>query len=136
VSAETPRGRQGSGGNQEGEDSARGQQSTPGQQGAQGRESRGPVRLGPPSGQSGLGQSGLDQLPFDQALAELQGVVSRLETGGLPLEESIALYERGVALHDHCARLLSDAELRVQRLVEQAGGSLRAIDLTPEDETP
>jgi exodeoxyribonuclease VII small subunit len=73
---------------------------------------------------------------FDAALAELQTVVSRLESGGLPLEESIALYERGVALHDHCARLLSDAELRVQRLVEQAGGSLRAIDLAPGDDEP
>ena len=72
-------------------------------------------------------------LPFDRALAELQSVVSRLESGGLPLEESIALYERGVALHDHCAKLLTDAELRVQRLVEQGGG-LRTIDLAPEDE--
>ena len=75
----------------------------------------------------------LEAMPFDAALTELQQVVARLEQGGLPLEESIALYERGVALHDHCARLLSDAELRVQKLVESAGGALRAIDLTPDD---
>jgi exodeoxyribonuclease VII small subunit len=74
----------------------------------------------------------LAALPFDAALAELQEVVGRLEAGGLPLEESIALYERGVALHDHCARLLTDAELRVQRLVEQAGGTLRALDFDPD----
>lgn len=74
-------------------------------------------------------------LPFDGAVAELQTVVQRLETGGLPLEESIALYERGVALHEHCARLLTDAELRVQRLVEQAGGALRALDFDPDDVT-
>ena len=73
-----------------------------------------------------------ESLPFDAALAELQEVVTKLETGGLPLEESIALYERGVALHDHCARLLTDAELRVQRLVEQAGGALRALDFDPD----
>ena len=73
-------------------------------------------------------------LPFDKALAELQGVVARLEAGGLQLEESIALYERGVALHDHCSTLLTGAELRVQRLVEGAGGSLRTIDLRPDDE--
>ena len=77
----------------------------------------------------------LAALPFDRALAELQGVVARLETGGLPLEESIVLYERGVALHDHCARLLTDAELRVQRLVDQAGGGLRALDFDPDDLT-
>ncbi|HET7676667.1 MAG TPA: exodeoxyribonuclease VII small subunit [Candidatus Limnocylindrales bacterium] len=72
-------------------------------------------------------------MAFDAALGELQQVVARLESGNLPLEESIALYERGVALHDHCARLLSDAELRVQRLVQQAGGALRTIDLSPDD---
>jgi exodeoxyribonuclease VII small subunit len=77
----------------------------------------------------------LRDVPFDKALAELQTVVQRLETGGLPLEESIALYERGVVLHEHCARLLTDAELRVQRLVEQAGGALRALDFDPDDAT-
>lgn len=71
-------------------------------------------------------------LPFDQALAELQAVVSRLETGNLPLEDSIELYEQGVLLHEHCGRLLSQAELRVQRLVESAGGQLRALDLSIE----
>ncbi len=76
-------------------------------------------------------------LPFDRALAELQSVVAQLESGGLPLEASIALYERGVALHEHCARLLTGAELRVQRLVEGAGGALRVMDFDPDDtETP
>jgi len=73
-------------------------------------------------------------LPFDRALADLQAVVTRLESGGLPLEESIALYERGVALHEHCASLLAGAELRVQRLVDAAGGSLRTVDLRPDDD--
>jgi exodeoxyribonuclease VII small subunit len=73
-------------------------------------------------------------LPFDKALAELQTVVARLESGGLPLEESITLYERGVALHEHCAKLLGGAELRVQRLVEGAGGRLQTLDLRPDDD--
>jgi exodeoxyribonuclease VII small subunit len=72
-------------------------------------------------------------LPFDKALEEMQGVVARLEEGGLPLEESIALYERGAALHDHCATLLDSAELRVQRLVDGAGGAPRVMDLRPDD---
>jgi exodeoxyribonuclease VII small subunit len=70
----------------------------------------------------------VETLAFDQALAELQETVRRLEEGGLPLEEAIALYERGVALHERCARLLGDAELRVQRLVERGGGQLAAVD--------
>lgn len=66
-------------------------------------------------------------LTFDAALAELDSVVKALESGGQPLEEALVLYERGVALHEHCARLLADAELRVRRLVERAGGALETV---------
>ncbi|MEA2025739.1 MAG: exodeoxyribonuclease VII small subunit [Chloroflexota bacterium] len=76
----------------------------------------------------------ISALPFDKALDELKDVVARLEEGSLPLEESIALYERGAALHEHCGKLLDAAELRVQRLVDGAGGeSPRAMDLRPDD---
>lgn len=72
-------------------------------------------------------------LPFDKSLEELQRVVARLEQGNLPLEESIALYERGVTLHEHCSTLLDTAELRVQRLVDSASGPARTMDLRPDD---
>ena len=73
-------------------------------------------------------------MTFDEALEELRAVVARLEEGGLPLEESIALYERGAALHEHCGTLLDTAELRVQRLVDGAGGgSARVLDLRADD---
>ena len=75
----------------------------------------------------------IDRLTFDEALAELQRAVADLETGGLPLEQSIVLYERGVALHERCAKLLADAELKVQQLVTRAGGALAAIDVRPEE---
>jgi exodeoxyribonuclease VII small subunit len=68
-------------------------------------------------------------LTFDEALAELQRTVAELEAGGAPLETSIALYERGVALHERCAALLADAELRVSRLVERAGGAIEALEM-------
>ncbi len=74
-------------------------------------------------------------LPFDEALAELQRTVARLEAGGQPLEQAIELYERGVALHERCARLLADAELRVRRLEERAGGALEAIETAENPET-
>jgi exodeoxyribonuclease VII small subunit len=73
-------------------------------------------------------------LSFDEALAELQRTVAELEAGGAPLETSIALYERGVALHERCAALLADAELRVSRLVERAGGAIEALELRSPDE--
>ena len=75
----------------------------------------------------------VDQLAFDDALAALQKVVAELEAGGQPLERSIALYERGVALHERCAKLLGEAELKVQQLVTRAGGALEAIDVAPDN---
>lgn len=69
-------------------------------------------------------------LPFDKALAEFKQVVEKLETGNLALEESIALFEQGVLLQRRCEKMLSEAELRFQRLVESAGGKLRAVDLS------
>ena len=76
----------------------------------------------------GIADPTIAALGFDEALAELQRTVGALEAGGQPLEEAIALYERGVALHERCARLLADAELRVSRLVERAGGAIQAVE--------
>ena len=72
-------------------------------------------------------------LPFDKALTEFRQVVEKLEAGNLPLEESIALFEQGVLLQRRCERMLSEAELRFQRLVESAGGKVRALDLSVND---
>ncbi len=72
-------------------------------------------------------------MTFDTALEELERTVAELEAGGLPLERTLALYERGVALQQRCERLLGDAELRVRRLVEGARGALAEADL-PEDD--
>jgi|GraSoiStandDraft_4_1057263.scaffolds.fasta_scaffold30788_2 exodeoxyribonuclease VII small subunit len=82
---------------------------------------------------NGRSDVALDQLSFDDAFAELQRVVAELEAGGQQLEASIVLYERGVALHERCSRLLADAELRVKRLVERAGGALEALDVAPDE---
>lgn len=68
-------------------------------------------------------------MSFDDALLELQRTVAELEEGGLPLERSIALYERGVRLHERCAMLLSEAELRVQKLLERSSGALEAAEI-------
>ena len=75
----------------------------------------------------------IEHLSFDEALAELQRTVAELEAGGQPLEASLALYERGVALQQHCDRLLRDAELRVRQLVARAGGVLEAQDVRPDE---
>ena len=71
----------------------------------------------------------LETLTFDAALAELEQTVAELEAGGIPLEQMIARYERGVALEQRCEQLLTDAELRVRRLVEGARGALAVAEL-------
>jgi len=65
--------------------------------------------------------SGLEDLPFEEALRELEQIVSRLEHEKLSLEESLSLFERGQLLGDYCGRLLDEAELRVISLASQPG---------------
>lgn len=59
---------------------------------------------------------------FEKAMAELEGIVKRLESGNLPLEESLGLFERGVELARSCKARLDSAELRIARLVKDKDG--------------
>jgi exodeoxyribonuclease VII small subunit len=58
----------------------------------------------------------VETLSFEDAQAELDGVLAALEAGAMDLDRSLALYERGVALARHCQALLDSASLRVERL--------------------
>ena len=62
-------------------------------------------------------------LSFEQALAELEQIVARLEAGQAPLEDSIGMYERGAALKAHCEARLAAARLRVEKIVVSATGA-------------
>ncbi len=64
----------------------------------------------------------VDKMSFEEALAELEGIVKKLEGGEAPLEESIAIYERGASLKAHCESKLKSAELKVEQIVQGAGG--------------
>ena len=57
-----------------------------------------------------------ETLSFEDSFSELDTIVRRLESGELPLEESVALYERGRLLAVHCQRLLDGAELRITQV--------------------
>ena len=61
----------------------------------------------------------IEELTFEQAFAELEETVRKLEAGGLTLEESLALYERGQALAAYCSAQLDQAELRVRQLTPE-----------------
>jgi len=65
---------------------------------------------------------GIDNLNFEQALEQLTQLVERLESGQLPLEESVAAFETGVKLSRRCEALLDQAEQRLQILSDQDAG--------------
>jgi exodeoxyribonuclease VII small subunit len=62
------------------------------------------------------------KLPFEQAIAELESIVRKLEEGKVPLEESVAIYERGELLKKRCEELLAQAEARVEKITLSSGG--------------
>ena len=72
------------------------------------------------------------ELSFDEALAELQRTIAELESGGQPLERTLALHERGANLLEHCETLLRSAELRMRQLVAKPGGVLDTVEVTAE----
>ncbi len=71
-------------------------------------------------------------MSFEDAMKELEAVVSRLESGNASLEDSIKLYERGAALRAHCEARLREAEERVEKITLAQGqptGTVKAEGL-------
>ena len=62
-----------------------------------------------------------ETIDFETALKELEGLVEKLEQGDLNLEASLAAFERGVQLTRTCQEALSQAEQKVEQLVNQSG---------------
>ena len=71
---------------------------------------------------------------YEEAFAELTTVVERLQGGDLPLEETIALFERGVALSKECEKFLDNAGQRIEVLLQDADGNLEVEDLEDPDD--
>jgi exodeoxyribonuclease VII small subunit len=65
-------------------------------------------------------------MSFEDALAELEGIVRRLEGGQVRLDDAIQSYERGAQLKRHCEQKLSEAQQRVDRIVVAADGTVSA----------
>ena len=59
-------------------------------------------------------------LSYEAAYQQLEALVAQLESGELPLEQAVALYERGQRLSAHCQALLEDAELKIKTVDEAA----------------
>ncbi len=64
---------------------------------------------------------------FEEAYRELDEIVRKLETGGLPLEENLALFEAGMRLAKLCGRRLDDAELRISQIASSSDAEGPAV---------
>lgn len=67
-------------------------------------------------------QTNIEEMTFEQALGELEKVVTQLEQGDVPLDASISLYERGEALRAACQKRLDAAQARIEKIVAGADG--------------
>lgn len=67
----------------------------------------------------------ISELSFEDALRALEEVVRKLEGGEVPLDESIALYERGEKLRSHCQARLDAAQARIEKIVAGPDGQAR-----------
>lgn len=65
---------------------------------------------------------------FEDSLKRLEEIVNKLEQGEIPLEESIKMYEEGLALSKACIEKLTHAELRLKKLSRDIDGSFRLLE--------
>ncbi|SFP89980.1 exodeoxyribonuclease VII small subunit [Tranquillimonas alkanivorans] len=75
-----------------------------------------------------MSETPVAEMSFEQAMAELEKVVGRLESGDVPLEDSIRLYERGAELKARCEAKLKEAEEKVARITLDENGQPRGTE--------
>lgn len=73
-------------------------------------------------------------LKFEDALARLETIVSELEKGDLPLNDSLKMFEEGIKLSKTCLKMLDDAERRVEIMVQDKDGKKRVEAYSIEEE--
>lgn len=71
---------------------------------------------------------------FEEALVRLEQIIGELENGELNLEESLKLFEEGIALSRHCNLKLDEAQGKVELLLENDGGVAKTTEFEPEEE--
>ena len=75
-----------------------------------------------------MSDESIKNLSFEDALEQLEEIVNQLESGDVPLDRSIATYERGEKLKRHCAELLKKAEERIEKIKVGSGGDASGVE--------
>ena len=76
----------------------------------------------------------ISKMTYEQALIELEKIVSELESGSATLDNSIELYTRGSLLKEHCQNKLNAAEEKISTVVENSGDPFVQIEESPVDQ--
>ncbi|MHC4753387.1 MAG: exodeoxyribonuclease VII small subunit [Planctomycetota bacterium] len=63
-------------------------------------------------------KNSIDKMSFEEAIKELTDIVSKIEQGEIPLQDSLTQYEKGMALIKHCRGILQKAEKRIEKISE------------------
>jgi exodeoxyribonuclease VII small subunit len=71
---------------------------------------------------------------FEEALQKLEAIVTQMEEGDLPLEETLKAFEEGVRLARYCASKLDEAERKVEKLMRDQAGKLQATSFSEEED--
>ncbi len=82
----------------------------------------------PENGTAEKPNADVERMSFERAIEELEAIVKRLEDGKVPLEESVAIYERGEVLKRRCEHLLRQAEARVEKIALDASGKPKGTE--------
>jgi exodeoxyribonuclease VII small subunit len=67
-------------------------------------------------------QKSIENVSFESALSELESIARQIDSGSLSLEDSIASYEKGMKLKNHCEAKLKEAQLKIEKIVMSAEG--------------
>jgi len=73
----------------------------------------------------------MEEVRFEEALKQLEAIVTRLELGDLPLEEALSIFEEGIRLTKLCSQRLNEAERRVNILVRSADSATGGLEERP-----
>ena len=70
----------------------------------------------------------IEQMTFEEALAELKSIFEKIDSADLPLEDAVKAYERSMLLKKHCEAKLQNAQLRVDKVLNNDPNNLEALD--------
>ncbi len=73
----------------------------------------------------------ISKLSFEEAIKELGSIVGKIEQGEIPLQDSLAQYERGMSLIQHCQAILKKAEKRIEKISQPEAKSQQETEDTP-----